>query len=322
MPLLCDPQTAAVYLQGDFQDSAFLAGPGGSPQQRHSLLQSTPAFGYGFSPEQQLLQRLQALSRYQMLYQPQTTSLFPGTTPQFRVSPQPPSYTGSPVLTHREHPLQQDSSATANTSDETQLPFIRPLSQVGTITTADPDGRMRVIVPVPTAEDAATPQTPTSPKRQQQQQQQLQSALTSLRVSEDPANSRRLANGPPLITRSTSEKVPNRSELMSQVQRTAWARHTTKWQQVWPSGDLPWPLSYGGRLNASHEGLRPTKTVLPTRDRSCWTWPQIHDTFQKSSASLKKKKPTNYLHSEIRNCYEVLPLYCMSELCNQYISIC
>ncbi|XP_073976362.1 carboxyl-terminal PDZ ligand of neuronal nitric oxide synthase protein isoform X1 [Rhodnius prolixus] len=34
-------------------------------------------------------------------------------------------------------------------------------------------------------------------------------------------------NGP-IIQRSTSEKVPNRSELMSQVQRTAWARHTTK----------------------------------------------------------------------------------------------
>lgn len=40
-------------------------------------------------------------------------------------------------------------------------------------------------------------------------------------------NSQCLSNGP-YITRSTSEKVPNRSELMMQVQRTAWARHTTK----------------------------------------------------------------------------------------------
>lgn len=32
---------------------------------------------------------------------------------------------------------------------------------------------------------------------------------------------------PSFITRSTSEKVPNRSQMM-QVQRTAWARHTTK----------------------------------------------------------------------------------------------
>lgn len=35
-----------------------------------------------------------------------------------------------------------------------------------------------------------------------------------------------VGNGP--ITRSTSEKVPNKSNLMSQVHRTTWARHTTK----------------------------------------------------------------------------------------------
>lgn len=34
-------------------------------------------------------------------------------------------------------------------------------------------------------------------------------------------------NGP-FITRSTSEKVPHRNEILAQVQRTAWARHTTK----------------------------------------------------------------------------------------------
>ena len=36
-----------------------------------------------------------------------------------------------------------------------------------------------------------------------------------------------LPNGP-YVTRTASEKVPNRSELMLQVQREAWARHTTK----------------------------------------------------------------------------------------------
>ncbi|XP_044269724.1 capon-like protein isoform X1 [Tribolium madens] len=89
--------------------------------------------------------------------------------------------------------------------------FIKPLSHMGTLTTTDPDGRLRVIVPVPanSAEDTAN----------------LMANLRlsdSLRVSDD-----RTFNGPP-ITRSTSEKVPNRSELMSQVQRTMWARHTTK----------------------------------------------------------------------------------------------
>lgn len=34
-------------------------------------------------------------------------------------------------------------------------------------------------------------------------------------------------NGP-FITRSTSEKVPHRNEILAQVQRTSWARHTTK----------------------------------------------------------------------------------------------
>lgn len=37
-----------------------------------------------------------------------------------------------------------------------------------------------------------------------------------------------LSATPSFITRSTSEKVPNRSQMMQQVQRTTWARHTTK----------------------------------------------------------------------------------------------
>lgn len=89
--------------------------------------------------------------------------------------------------------------------DRKEAQFIKPLSQMGALTTTDIDGRLRVIVPVPANADDAG------------------SLLASLRLGEDlrPANV-------PSITRSTSEKVPNRSELMSQVQRTAWARHTTK----------------------------------------------------------------------------------------------
>lgn len=42
-------------------------------------------------------------------------------------------------------------------------------------------------------------------------------------------NSKRMSSAmPSTITRTTSEKVSNRSLLMSEVQRTAWARHTTK----------------------------------------------------------------------------------------------
>ncbi|XP_050312335.1 carboxyl-terminal PDZ ligand of neuronal nitric oxide synthase protein isoform X2 [Anthonomus grandis grandis] len=87
-------------------------------------------------------------------------------------------------------------------SEESQ--FIKPLSQVGTLTTTDSEGRVRVIVPAPPSGEE-------------------QDTLSNLRISEE----LRLMNGPG-ISRSASERVPNRSELMSQVQRSMWARHTTK----------------------------------------------------------------------------------------------
>lgn len=67
----------------------------------------------------------------------------------------------------------------------------------------------------------------------------LHQQLESLRLggdmssSEDvecrtPSGSATLRRNGPFITRSTSEKVPHRNEILAQVQRTAWARHTTK----------------------------------------------------------------------------------------------
>lgn len=52
-----------------------------------------------------------------------------------------------------------------------------------------------------------------------------------LRVTDEAGNvtnQKKLSATPCYITRSTSEKVANRSQMISQVQRTAWARHTTK----------------------------------------------------------------------------------------------
>ena len=43
-----------------------------------------------------------------------------------------------------------------------------------------------------------------------------------------PGGGATLRRNGPFITRSTSEKVPHRNEILAQVQRTAWARHTTK----------------------------------------------------------------------------------------------
>lgn len=85
--------------------------------------------------------------------------------------------------------------------------FIKPLSQIGTLTTTDIDGRVRVIVPVPSNSN----------------ENSASNLLANLRISDD-MNKQFTGTG---ITRSTSEKVPNRSELMSQVQRQNWSRHTT-----------------------------------------------------------------------------------------------
>lgn len=41
-------------------------------------------------------------------------------------------------------------------------------------------------------------------------------------------NPRNLTAAPSILTRTTSEKIPNRSQIMNEVQRTTWARHTTK----------------------------------------------------------------------------------------------
>lgn len=55
--------------------------------------------------------------------------------------------------------------------------------------------------------------------------------FVTLRVTDETGNitnAKKLPATPSFIQRSTSEKVPNRSQIMSQVQRTTWARHTTK----------------------------------------------------------------------------------------------
>ena len=228
------------------------------PEQRHSLLQhqnSTPSI-YTFSfPactseqqfQQQVLQRLQCLRPAQQQQQQAFSIMQPANIYQlpaqisptqlgYRVS-QASSYSGSPILSQRVSTLQTD---TQEVSDE-PTQFIRPLSHSG----SDGDARSRKSA----TEDTPTPRldpppqgkrqpqsqeaksSPTLAKKEQNQLAAALSSMVTLRVSgNDDSTNRRagLPNGPPFITRSTSEKVPNRSELMSQVQRTAWARHTTK----------------------------------------------------------------------------------------------
>uniref|UniRef100_A0A8D8QK65 Carboxyl-terminal PDZ ligand of neuronal nitric oxide synthase protein n=2 Tax=Cacopsylla melanoneura TaxID=428564 RepID=A0A8D8QK65_9HEMI len=176
--------------------------------------------------QNQLLQSLQNLNlrtSYPNLY-PSNSSLYTSNLPTQQTSP---SYTVPPRVSHQSSysgsPTQRVTSSTGveasskpsdsigggeEEGDEAQ--FIKPLSQSEPVTTTECDGRVRVIVPVTEAESAALRLDP-PPRRR-----------------ESPVRRNLLPNGPPFITRSTSEKVPNRSELMSQVQRTQWARHTTK----------------------------------------------------------------------------------------------
>ncbi|XP_026759635.2 capon-like protein isoform X1 [Galleria mellonella] len=105
----------------------------------------------------------------------------------------------------------KDSTPDAFSSDD-GVPFIMPLSHNGTLTATSEDGRVRLIVPV-------SPSESVSDVVDLQPEAQTSSGM-SLKVPE------LLAPAAP-ITRTTSEKVPNRSEMMAAM-RSQWTRHTTK----------------------------------------------------------------------------------------------
>lgn len=105
----------------------------------------------------------------------------------------------------------KDSSPDAFSSDD-GIPFIMPLSHNGTLTATGEDGRVRLIVPV-------SPSESTTEVAEPKPEAQSTSGMT-LKVPE------LLAPAAP-ITRTTSEKVPNRSEMMTAL-RAQWTRHTTK----------------------------------------------------------------------------------------------
>ncbi|XP_059613529.1 capon-like protein isoform X2 [Phlebotomus argentipes] len=99
--------------------------------------------------------------------------------------------------------------------------LIKPLSQVGTLTTLDSEGKVKVLVPVSGSSRSTT-------GRRTEKKVTLPEMVT-LKVTDESGNvTKKLPATPSFITRSTSEKVPSRSQMMVQVQRTQWARHTTK----------------------------------------------------------------------------------------------
>ncbi|XP_045462007.1 capon-like protein isoform X2 [Harmonia axyridis] len=113
-----------------------------------------------------------------------------------------------PTQSTRNSPLRSETQRSDHFKPSN---LIKPLSQVGTLTTTDSEGKVRVIVPVPSTNSNSI-----------KNDKETEGLLANLRLTDDFR-----MNGPP-IQRSTSEKVPNRSELMQQVHRSMWARHTTK----------------------------------------------------------------------------------------------
>lgn len=112
--------------------------------------------------------------------------------------------------------------------------FIRPLSQIGTMTTVNYDGKVKVIVPV-TESDENTGQRRGVDDRQRQEPVKKVS-IPGIVTTDERGTLKRMASAgsscgsatPSFITRSSSEKVPSRSQMMTEMQRTQWARHTTK----------------------------------------------------------------------------------------------
>lgn len=114
--------------------------------------------------------------------------------------------------------------------------FIRPLSQYGVFATMDSDERVKIVVPM---DKESNNNNHISQRQLQKDSHELQQASSSssnvlkskdsvtLKITDEKGNvtnQRKLPTQPNFITRSTSEKCPNRS----QVQRAMWGRHTTK----------------------------------------------------------------------------------------------
>ncbi|XP_055703270.1 capon-like protein isoform X4 [Phlebotomus papatasi] len=129
------------------------------------------------------------------------------------------SFSASPLDESLAVSLERNLDASDH---ETHL--IKPLSQVGTLTTLDSEGKVKVLVPI----SAASSSSKAAVGRKTEKKVTLPEMVT-LKVTDESGNvTKKLPATPSFITRSTSEKVPSRSQMMVQVQRTQWARHTTK----------------------------------------------------------------------------------------------
>ncbi|XP_023158783.1 capon-like protein isoform X1 [Ceratitis capitata] len=170
------------------------------------------------------------------------------------------SYTHSPQLQHalqQQLPqdaadtLQQLSSIDQNLNNLIDEQLMKPLggpmvssASNGNIATSSPSGTRESSRSSSTLDSAASPSSPrirsngggnnnnnSNNSGNSNNNNEARFNTVMLKVTDEAGNvtnQRKLSATPSFIQRSTSEKVPNRSQIMSQVQRTAWARHTTK----------------------------------------------------------------------------------------------
>lgn len=239
----------------------FVTAPSSPKQRLFSQPANSTPFSFTFpTPEQQfqaqLMQKLQSLSGYQSLpysmlppnvYQTVPTGLYSyfNTYPQMK-SCKPPGAAkpGSSADVNSEDVMKTECSL-----EEDLPPPIRlespPLSKKAHAESKRPKGRgnpppeatarksRMELLPsagIPCEEALGTsPRLSKSPVRPAKMYQNaFTSALSSFMTlkKSDAVKKPQKGNERPNITRSTSEKVPNRSELMDLVQRTAWARQT------------------------------------------------------------------------------------------------
>ncbi|XP_035431732.2 carboxyl-terminal PDZ ligand of neuronal nitric oxide synthase protein isoform X2 [Spodoptera frugiperda] len=123
------------------------------------------------------------------------------------------------LYSNSQQSSSKDSSPDGSSSED-GAPFIMPLSHNCTLTATGEDGRVRLIVPVSPSESTS------DVVETQAEPQPSSSSGHTLRVPGQERPGTLLAPAAP-ITRTTSEKVPNRSEMMSAL-RAQWTRHTTK----------------------------------------------------------------------------------------------
>ncbi|XP_015604335.1 dystrophin-like protein 1 isoform X4 [Cephus cinctus] len=196
----------------------------------------------------QLLERLHNISPYQSQRSPYTTPspypmgpgllLPPASRPSnstqlspnsmsLRVS-QANSFSSSPVMSHK---LENYISG-LNIIEDEQSAFIKPLPCQGIPGQSTPDGDVKNQRPILFEEPPPIIlDPPPQGKRTEQASKQIRDTL-SPGGEKSTQNQKNLVNilrtpGPP-PSRTTSARLPSRSDLMCQVQRTTWARHTTK----------------------------------------------------------------------------------------------